>query len=81
VTRELALLKVTADATRRTEILQISDIFRAKVIDMSERTFTLECTGDSEKIDALTGMLKPFGIRELVRTGKIALARGARGAV
>jgi acetolactate synthase-1/3 small subunit len=60
--------------------MQICDIFRAKIIDISERTFTVECTGDPEKIDALKGMLEPYGIKELVRTGKIVLSRGGRTA-
>ena len=80
VARELALIKVHAETTRRAEIMQICDIFRAKIIDISERTFTVECTGDPEKIDALKGMLEPYGIKELVRTGKIVLARGGKAA-
>jgi acetolactate synthase I/III small subunit len=78
VDRELALIKVTADPDRRGEIMQITDIFRAKIIDVSERTFTVEVTGSSDKIDALESLLKPFGIVEMVRTGRIVLARGTR---
>ncbi|MGC8834166.1 MAG: acetolactate synthase small subunit [Armatimonadota bacterium] len=78
VDRELALIKVTAEPERRTEIMQIVDIFRAKIIDVSEKTFTVEVTGSSEKIDALERLLKPFGIVEMVRTGRIVMARGAR---
>ncbi len=80
VARELALIKVNADTPRRAEIMQICDIFRARIVDIGERTFVIECTGDPEKIDALKGLLEPYGIRELVRTGKIVLARGGRGA-
>ena len=80
VDRELALIKVTATPEKRAEILQISDIFRGKIIDVSERTVTIEVTGQVEKIDAFQSLLAPYGIKELVRTGKIALSRGARSA-
>jgi acetolactate synthase-1/3 small subunit len=60
--------------------MQIVDIFRAKIIDISERTFTIEVTGAVAKVDALRSLLEPMGIKELVRTGKIVLARGARSA-
>jgi len=78
VDRELALIKVTAGPDKRAEIMQISDIFRAKIIDVSERTLTIEVTGPVEKVDAFQNLLTPYGIKELVRTGKIALTRGAR---
>ena len=78
VERELALVKVTATSDKRAEIMQISDIFRGKIIDVSERTLTIEVTGPSDKVDAFQNLLSPYGIKELVRTGKIALARGAR---
>lgn len=80
VERELALLKVNADPARRPEIMQITDIFRAKIIDLSERTVTIEVTGPVAKVDALKNLLEPYGIKELVRTGKIVVARGARSA-
>jgi acetolactate synthase-1/3 small subunit len=80
VERELALMKVTAEPARRAEIMQICDIFRAKIIDVSERTLTLEVTGPVAKVDALKNMLEPYGIKEMVRTGKIVVARGARSA-
>ncbi len=79
--RELALIKVDADTTKRGEVMQIVDIFRAKIIDISETTFTIEVTGDVEKINAIEKMLEPYGIREVVRTGRIALIRGARTAI
>src|SRR5690606_14275198 len=78
VDRELAMVKVTADANNRSEILQIVDIFRAKIVDVSERSVIVEVTGDEGKVDAMVRMLRPFGIKELVRTGKIAMARGAK---
>lgn len=77
VERELALIKVNAEPSRRAEIMQIVDIFRAKIIDISESTFTIEVTGSVEKVDAMERLLIPFGISEVVRTGKIAMARGA----
>jgi acetolactate synthase-1/3 small subunit len=73
-------VKVTATPEKRAEILQISDIFRGKIIDVSERTLTIEVTGQVEKIDAFQNLMEPYGIKELVRTGKIALSRGARSA-
>ena len=80
VERELALIKVNAPSDKRAEIMQISDIFRGKIIDVSERALTIEVTGPVEKVDAFQNLLQPYGIKELVRTGKIALARGARSA-
>ena len=79
VARELALIKVNGDVQNRTAILQLIEVFRGRVIDMSEKTIVIEVTGGSEKIDAFESLLDPYGIRELVRTGRIAMARGARG--
>ncbi|MCX8053326.1 MAG: acetolactate synthase small subunit [Armatimonadetes bacterium] len=81
VERELAMIKVAAEPARRAEIMQIVDIFQAKIIDISETTFTIEVTGSTEKVDAIERLLAPFGIREVVRTGKIAMARGATTAI
>jgi len=78
VERDLALIKVKADKHNRSEILQIVDIFRARIIDFSSETVVIEITGDEEKIDALMSMLKPFGIKEMCRTGIIAMARGSK---
>ena len=78
VERELALIKVQAGPDRRAEVMQICDIFRAKILDVSERTLTIEVTGPVAKVDAFQNLLSPFGIKELVRTGKIVLTRGAR---
>lgn len=78
VQRELAMIKVNADPSVRSEIMQIVDIFRAKIIDISDKTFTVEVTGSVEKVDAIEKLLEPYGIRELVRTGRIAMMRGAR---
>lgn len=81
VERELALIKVGAKASQRAEIMQITDIFRAKIIDISDTTFTIEVTGSVDKVDAIERLLAPFGIKEVVRTGKIAVARGAHTAM
>lgn len=76
IERDLALIKVKANKTNRSEILQIVDIFRANIIDVSSESVTIEVTGDEEKIEALINMLKPFGIKEMARTGVVAMARG-----
>ncbi len=76
VARELALVKIRADAARRGEALQIADYFRAKTVDMAEQAMVLEITGQPEKIDAMVGLLRKFGIEELIRTGKVLMARG-----
>ena len=80
VERELALVKVNAETKSRAEIMQVVDIFRAKIIDISDRTFTIEVTGSVDKIDAMEQLLEPYGVLELVRTGKIAMARGPKAA-
>ena len=76
--RELALLKVSAEPGQRAEIMQIVEIFRGRVIDVSEKTFVIEVTGSGDKIDAFEKQMEPFGVRELVRTGRIAMFRGSR---
>ena len=76
ITRELALIKVKATASARSEIMQIVDIFRAKIVDVAADSVTVEVTGDEDKIDSLLNLLRGFGIRELARTGRIALTRG-----
>lgn len=78
VDRELALLKVAADAKTRSEIIQIVDIFRAKIVDVSAKSIIIEITGSGDKIDALEELMRPFGIKEMVRTGKVALVRGPK---
>jgi acetolactate synthase-1/3 small subunit len=74
----MVLVKVTATAETREEILRIADIFRGKVIDVGSKTYTVEVTGDEKKIDALLALLKPLGIKELVRTGHVAMIRGSK---
>ncbi len=76
VERELALFKVSADSQRRAEVLQIVQIFRAKIIDVSSRGVIVEATGTVEKIEAIENMLKPFGLVEMARTGEVAISRG-----
>lgn len=76
VARELALLKVKATASTRSEIIQIVDIFRANIVDVSADSLMVEVTGDEEKVDSLLELLRGFGIREIARTGRIALPRG-----
>ncbi len=78
VDRELVLIKVSADATTRSEIMQIVDIFRAKIIDVGTETLIIEVTGDRGKARAIREMLERFGIRELVRTGMVAMNRNAK---
>src|SRR6266850_1973123 len=76
--RDLALIKIKADKATRNEIFQIVDIFRAKVVDVGVDSLIVEVTGDEEKIAALENLLKPFGIKEMVRTGIIAMGRGSK---
>ena len=76
--RELVFIKVTSDAESRTGILQIVDIFRGHIIDVSPETITIEISGSDDKINALIELLKPYGILEMVRTGMIAIERGNR---
>jgi len=73
--RELALIKVQVTAENRAELLGIVDIFRCKVVDVGPRSYTLEATGDADKIQAIIEILRPLGIKEIVRTGRVAVAR------
>ena len=75
VERDLALIKLKANKSNRSEILQIVDIFRAKIVDVSPESIIIEITGDEEKVEALLSMVRPFGIKEMARTGIIAMAR------
>jgi acetolactate synthase-1/3 small subunit len=76
--RELAVIKVSVDRESRSEIMQIVDIFRARIIDVSQRSMIIEVTGDEEKVDAMVQLLRQFGIKEIARTGKVSMVRGAR---
>jgi len=77
VIRELALIKVHATGADRAEIKQLVDIFRAQIIDVAHESLTVEVTGTEDKIDSMIEMLRPFGIKELTRTGRVAMVRGA----
>ena len=77
VARELALIKVKAVASSKSEIIQIVDIFRANIVDVANDSLTIEVTGDEDKIDSLLDLLKGFGIKEIARTGRIAMTRGS----
>ncbi|MEI6293006.1 MAG: acetolactate synthase small subunit [Methanomicrobiales archaeon] len=79
VERELAMIKVNADSgANRNEIMQIAQIFRAQIVDMGTKTLVLQITGNTEKIDALETLLRQYGVKELVRTGKIGILRGSK---
>lgn len=75
IDRELILLKVKASSATRPEVMQICDIFRAKIVDVQSASLSIEVTGDESKIDKFLQLMKPFGIQELSRTGRIALPR------
>lgn len=77
VARELSLMKVKATAATRSEIIQIVDIFRANIVDVASDSVTVEVTGDENKINSLFELLRSFGIKEMARTGRVALTRGA----
>src|SRR5213079_2103809 len=77
VAREMALFKVSSAVENRAEIIQFAEIFRAKIVDVSRRTLTIEVTGSADKIEAFERMIRPHGLIEMVRTGEIAIARGA----
>ena len=79
IARELALIKVKATSSTRSEIMQIVDIFRANIVDVASDSVMIEVTGDEEKVDSLLGLFRGFGIREIVRTGRIAMVRGGSG--
>ncbi|MGH2376075.1 MAG: acetolactate synthase small subunit [bacterium] len=78
VDRELALIKVNVTTGTRMEIMEISSVFRANVVDLTDKTMTLEVTGRSEKVDAIASLLTKYGIREMARTGQVTLVRGSQ---
>jgi len=79
IEREMVLVKVAAEDENRAEVLRIVDIFRAKIIDVTPKSYTIEATGNPVKMDALLELLRPLGLKELVRTGAVAIGRGAKG--
>jgi acetolactate synthase-1/3 small subunit len=76
VAAELMLVKVAADGDKRTDVLQIAEIFAAKIVDVDRRTLTLRVVGAADKLEALLGLLQPLGVLEIVRTGTVAIGRG-----
>lgn len=78
VGRELQLVKVTAEPHSRSRIIELTDVFRGKIVDVDHDSMTVEASGSAQKLDAMVDLLAPFGIREMVRTGQIALARGGK---
>ena len=81
IARELALVKVKATSSNRSEIIEIVDIFRASIVDVASDSLTIEVTGDEEKISSLFNLLRGFGIKEVARTGRIAMTRGVSGSL
>jgi acetolactate synthase-1/3 small subunit len=81
VTRDLALIKVQADANVRAEVLQLCDVFRARAVDVNHKSLIVEITGTEEKIEGLLDVLRPFGIIEFARTGRVAMKRGSESRV
>lgn len=75
VDREMILIKINATEKTKAEILRINEIFRGKIVDLSPNTYTFEITGDNGKIDAFIKLIKPFGVKDIARTGKVAVAR------
>ena len=78
VDRELVLFKVSAPPDRRHEIIEIANVFRTKIVDVGKNSLTIEATGAADKLTAMEDLLRAYGIKELARTGKIALSRGSR---
>jgi acetolactate synthase-1/3 small subunit len=77
VHREIILIKLKAPASKRQEVFQITEVFKGKVVDISQETLTLEITGITEKIEAIISILRPYGILEIARTGRVSISRGA----
>lgn len=76
VVRDLLLIKVSCDNSRRAEVMQVADIFRGKIVDVAPDSVIVELTGEEEKINSFIDLMRPFGIKEMVRTGLVAMARG-----
>jgi acetolactate synthase-1/3 small subunit len=77
VTRELALIKIATSKETRSAVIEIVDIFRAKIVDVAADSVVVEATGTEDKVDAIIAMLTPYGLKELVRTGRVAMTRGS----
>ena len=76
ISRDLALIKVAATGAARTDVMQLVDVYRARIVDVSPESLVIETTGTEDKIDSLVEVLRPYGVIELVRTGRVAMARG-----
>jgi acetolactate synthase-1/3 small subunit len=76
ISRDLALIKVAATGEARTHVMQLVDVYRARIVDVSPESLVIETTGTEDKIDSLVEVLRPYGVIELVRTGRVAMARG-----
>lgn len=81
VFRDLAMIKVAADAASRADIMHLVNVFRARVVDVAPDSLVIEITGTEDKIDSLLDVLRPFGVLEMVRTGRVAIARGSKNGV
>jgi len=81
IARQLALIKVKATSSTRSEIIEIVDIFRANIVDVASDSVTIEATGDEDKINSLISLLRSFGIKEITRTGRVAMARGSLASI
>jgi len=81
VSRDLVLIKVSATASNRSEVIQMVDVFRARIVDVTSNSLIVEATGDEEKISSLIEVLEPLGIIEMVRTGSVAMARGSEALI
>jgi len=77
IEREMVLIKVATEPATRAEALRVADIFRAKIVDVTPKTFTVEVTGGEKKVEGMIALLRPLGIKEIVRTGRIAIPRGS----
>jgi acetolactate synthase-1/3 small subunit len=80
IARDLALIKVSAVGDARTQVMQLVDVYRARIVDVSPESLVIEATGAEDKIDSLVEVLRPYGVIEMVRTGRVAMARGAAAA-
>ncbi len=81
VFRELALIKVRTDASTRSEIVELANIFRGRVVDVGSKALTVEMTGPEDRVNSLIGLLQPYGIEEMARTGRVAMVRAGNGTV
>ena len=79
IVRELVLIKVVAPPEKRSEVIEIANVFRAKIVDVANQSLTIEATGDESKLSGLENLLRAYGIKEITRTGKIAVSRGEPG--